>query len=107
MPVTIRFPRSPVGLNEDKTYTKGKHVLAATFRDWNETVPNASYYFRGNGNHPLDMPVMQSFCKDLPDNDNERYIPYGNGFVNGIFRDLQQDLHLILRPDDLWLANLI
>jgi len=31
-------------------------------------------------------------------------IPYGNGFVDGILRAFQQDLHLVLRPDDVWLA---
>jgi hypothetical protein len=31
-------------------------------------------------------------------------VPYGNGFVDGILRAFQQDLHLVLRPDDVWLA---
>jgi len=33
-------------------------------------------------------------------------IPYGNGLVNGILRAFQQDLHLVLRPDDIWLSIL-
>ena len=33
-------------------------------------------------------------------------IPYGNGLVNGIIRAFQQDLHLVLRPDDIWLSIL-
>ncbi|KAF2420019.1 hypothetical protein EJ08DRAFT_673273 [Tothia fuscella] len=31
-------------------------------------------------------------------------IPYGNGFVQGVYRAFQQDLHLVIRPDDVWLA---
>jgi len=33
-------------------------------------------------------------------------IPYGNGLVDGITRAFQQDLHLVLRPDDIWLSIL-
>ncbi|OCK79451.1 hypothetical protein K432DRAFT_455361 [Lepidopterella palustris CBS 459.81] len=33
-------------------------------------------------------------------------IPYRNGFVNVILRAFQQDFHLILRPDDMWLSIL-
>ncbi|KAF2124653.1 hypothetical protein P153DRAFT_379286 [Dothidotthia symphoricarpi CBS 119687] len=32
--------------------------------------------------------------------------PYRNGFVDGVMRAFQQDLHLVLRPDDVWLAIL-
>ncbi|KAI1127584.1 hypothetical protein F5Y10DRAFT_242556 [Nemania abortiva] len=31
---------------------------------------------------------------------------YGNGFVDGIIRAFNQDLHLIIRPDDVWQAIL-
>ncbi|KAK1243506.1 hypothetical protein MKX08_001644 [Trichoderma sp. CBMAI-0020] len=34
-------------------------------------------------------------------------VPYENGFVNGIIRAFQQDLHLVLRPDDVWLAIML
>ena len=33
-------------------------------------------------------------------------IPYGNGFVRGAICAFEQDLHLVLRPDDIWLAIL-
>lgn len=35
-----------------------------------------------------------------------KLIPYPNGLVNGLIRAFQQDLHIVLRPDDLWLAIL-
>lgn len=34
-------------------------------------------------------------------------VPYKNGVVNGIIRAFQQDLHLVLRADDMWLAIII
>lgn len=34
-------------------------------------------------------------------------IPYENGFVSGLIRALNQDLHLVIRPDDVWLAILL
>lgn len=33
-------------------------------------------------------------------------IPFGNGLVNGIVNAFGQDLHLVLRPDDVWLSVL-
>jgi hypothetical protein len=33
-----------------------------------------------------------------------RILPYPNGFVHGIIHAFQQDLHLVLRPDDAWQA---
>lgn len=34
-------------------------------------------------------------------------IPYENGFVSGLIRAFNQDLHLVIRPDDVWLAILL
>ncbi|EHK50530.1 hypothetical protein TRIATDRAFT_210863 [Trichoderma atroviride IMI 206040] len=38
------------------------------------------------------------------DKEGVALVPYKNGFVNGIIRAFQQDLHLVLRADDMWLA---
>ncbi|KAL6832050.1 hypothetical protein V8C40DRAFT_237738 [Trichoderma camerunense] len=32
---------------------------------------------------------------------------YDNGFVNGVIRAFNQDLHLVIRPDDVWQAILL
>jgi hypothetical protein len=45
---------------------------------------------------------MKSSFTDL--NQFTKIVPYHNGLVNGIIRPFQQDLHLVLRPDDIWLA---
>ncbi|KAF2677695.1 hypothetical protein K458DRAFT_319247 [Lentithecium fluviatile CBS 122367] len=39
-----------------------------------------------------------------PTTATSKIIPYGNGFVDGLLRAFQQDLHLVIRPDDVWLA---
>ncbi|PWW74890.1 hypothetical protein C7212DRAFT_324972 [Tuber magnatum] len=49
--------------------------------------------------------IIQSSFHEL-DTQNSPIIPYGNGLVNGVIRAFQQDLHLVLRPDDIWLSIL-
>ncbi|KAF2798326.1 hypothetical protein K505DRAFT_346643 [Melanomma pulvis-pyrius CBS 109.77] len=48
-------------------------------------------------------PVLHTSFSTLPEN-GECIVPYGNGFVHGAIRAFQQDLHLVLRPDDVWLS---
>ncbi|KAF2492868.1 hypothetical protein BU16DRAFT_551599 [Lophium mytilinum] len=50
--------------------------------------------------------ILASSFDDLNANSTTLLIPYGNGLVNGIIRAFQQDLHLVLRPDDIWLSIL-
>jgi hypothetical protein len=52
----------------------------------------------------LNRPILQSSFKNLSSRDG--VTNQGNAFVIGILRAFQQDLHLILRLDDLWLAIL-
>lgn len=52
-----------------------------------------------------DDPLLQHSFHDL-DTDNARITPYANGLVNSIIRAFQQDLHLVLRPHDIWLSIL-
>lgn len=49
--------------------------------------------------------LFQSF-KDI-DKRKTALVPYNNGFVNGMIRAFQQDLHLVLRADDMWLTIMI
>ena len=49
--------------------------------------------------------IIQSSFHEL-NPETSPIIPYGNGLVNGIIRAFQQDLHLVLRPDDIWLSIL-
>jgi hypothetical protein len=59
---------------------------------------------------PEDRPILRTSFVDLDNaniGDRLGLVPYGNGFVDGIIRAFQQDLHLSLRPDDLWLAIIV
>jgi hypothetical protein len=49
--------------------------------------------------------IIQSSFSDLSEANNS-LVPYSNGFVIGVIRAFQQDLHLILRPEDIWLSIL-
>ncbi|KAK4062541.1 uncharacterized protein Triagg1_9911 [Trichoderma aggressivum f. europaeum] len=46
--------------------------------------------------------LFQSF--ENMDKNNVSLVPYGHGLVEVIIRAFQQDLHLTLRPDDVWLS---
>ncbi|KAL6886051.1 hypothetical protein GGI43DRAFT_431858 [Trichoderma evansii] len=48
--------------------------------------------------------ILHSSFVDIDQNPDIKVVPYGNGLIEGIIRAFQQDLHLILRPDDIWLA---
>jgi len=47
---------------------------------------------------------MHSSFKDIDQAIGPKLIPSPEGLFGGIVRAYQQDLHLILRPDDVWLA---
>ncbi|ETR98544.1 hypothetical protein M419DRAFT_88640 [Trichoderma reesei RUT C-30] len=53
---------------------------------------------------PESRKVLHHSFGDVDHNEALKVVPYNNGFVNGIIRAFQQDLHLVLRPDDVWLA---
>ncbi|VUC22521.1 unnamed protein product [Clonostachys rosea] len=55
---------------------------------------------------PEDRLVLRTSFEDLEATAISA-IPYSNGFVHGIIRAFEQDLHLVLRPDDIWLAILV
>ncbi|PWW76355.1 hypothetical protein C7212DRAFT_317629 [Tuber magnatum] len=59
----------------------------------------------GKVDRHTDRPTIQSSFHEL-DTQNPPIIPYGNGLVNGVIRAFQQDLHLVLRPDDIWISIL-
>jgi hypothetical protein len=56
---------------------------------------------------PESRKVLQHSFRDIDKSRRSATIPYGSGLVEGIIRAFQQDLHLILRPDDLWLAVMV
>ncbi|KAF2111184.1 hypothetical protein BDV96DRAFT_582721 [Lophiotrema nucula] len=85
MPVTIKPSPETVGRNVDKTVTSSKGIVA-----------------RYKSKAPKPM-LHTSFKDDTTGND---IVPYENGFVRACIRAYQQDLHLVIRPDDVWLSIL-
>ncbi|KAH8804434.1 hypothetical protein F5884DRAFT_406833 [Xylogone sp. PMI_703] len=108
MPVTTYPSPQRVGQNRDETITTSEALLATTSQAWSATTsrawPNSQRTNKRAG--PETRPILQTSFSDL-NQSGEAIIPYKNGFVDGIIRAFNQDLHLTLRPDDVWLAILI
>jgi hypothetical protein len=92
MPVTIRPSPTRVGRNTDSTVKTSEDLLLKTSSSW-------------AGKKSKSITIIQSSFSSLDEGVLE-IIPYGNGLVDGIIRAFQQDLHLVLRPDDIWLSIL-
>lgn len=103
MPVTIYPSPEIVGQNKDPTVQTEQELLRATSRAWTKTNP-APLIHSNKKDGPENRPIIQSSFHDLPG--TSTIIPYGNGLVDGIIRAFNQDLNLVLRPDDIWLAIL-
>jgi hypothetical protein len=96
MPVTIRPSPEKVGQNNDMTFESEEALFSRLVRAWEarHDLPESE----SRANKPI---LHSSFRGSLAPSS---IVPYGNGFVNGVIRAFQQDLHLVLRPDDVWLA---
>jgi hypothetical protein len=90
MPVTIKPSPERMGRNIDQAVRNGQELFKKT--------PAACAPSGGRR-------ILHSSFSDI-ENSTHGVLPYGNGFVNGVIRAFEQDLHLILRPDDIWLAIL-
>ena len=100
MPVIIEPSPELVGRNADPTVHSAEGLLKHASKAW---LP----YNRWTGEieQPEKRRIIQSSFHELNANASP-IIPYGNGLVNGIIRAFEQDLHLVLRPDDIWLSIL-
>ena len=107
MPVTIRPSPATVGHNKDDIASPGGGggaVARALSSNWIKE--------NGSNESPkswLSMSVVRDWLNSSTSTKTDRehfVIPYNNGLVEGIIRAFQQDLHLVLRPDDVWLAIL-
>ena len=100
MPVTIEPSPELVGRNTDKTVHSAEDLLCHTW------LSSETFNRRTNEiEKPKKCRIIQSSFRELNPKTSP-IIPYGNGLVHGIFRAFQQDLHLVLRPDDIWLSIL-
>jgi hypothetical protein len=103
MPVTVKPSPQKVGKNIDKTIHSGTELLTVS--------PSATLDERRLLRYQKRIPpeirrIIQSSFSDLDKPDPPCVIPYSSGFVISIIRAFQQDLHLVLRPDDIWLSIL-
>ncbi|ERF72774.1 hypothetical protein EPUS_09404 [Endocarpon pusillum Z07020] len=103
MPVTVKPSPELVGRNSDMTAHSAEELLKKTSEAWSPPYQRSDWR-TGKTVEPENRPIIQSSFGDL--DHATAVIPYGNGMVNGIIRAFQQDLHLVLRPDDVWLSIL-
>ncbi|PUU76900.1 hypothetical protein B9Z19DRAFT_1087387 [Tuber borchii] len=104
MPVIIEPSPELVGRNTDFTVHSAEGLLEHASQAW---APAYEKFNRRTGKmeQPEKRRIIQSSFHELNANASP-IIPYGNGLVNGIIRAFEQDLHLVLRPDDIWLSIL-
>ncbi|KAF2864887.1 hypothetical protein BDV95DRAFT_532262 [Massariosphaeria phaeospora] len=102
MPVTIRPSPDVVGKNADTLAVSAQDLLYRNSRYESDEDYNEAHRFYGRH----IKPIMHSSCYDVRIDSAAQVVSYNNGFADGIIRAFQQDLHLVLRPDDLWLAIL-
>lgn len=103
MPVTIKPSPELVGSNSDKTVHSADELLRLAARAWSPRHRRYDYTLH-KFIEPENRAILQSSFSDL--DAHSTLIAYNNGLVNGILRAFQQDLHLVLRADDVWLSIL-
>jgi hypothetical protein len=87
MPITIRPSPNKVGRNSNNFFACSKVLLTrSALAHFMEKVSYSSFH-------------RTYTCPNT--------IPYTNGFVKGFTRAYQQDLDLILRLDNVWLAVIV
>jgi len=93
-----------VGRNTDPTVHSAEDLLKHASRAW---APAYATYNRRTckTEQPEKRRIIQSSFHELNPS-SPPIIPYGNGLVHGVIRAFEQDLHLVLRPDDIWLSIL-
>lgn len=101
MPVTIKPSPEKVSVNTDKIATSSRDLLHTC-----EQIkhPGAVRFAKPVPFIVLCRRTMHSSFKDIDEGTAPKVIPYANGFFEGVVRAYQQDLYLVLRPDDVWQA---
>ncbi|KPM46460.1 hypothetical protein AK830_g224 [Neonectria ditissima] len=104
MPVTIIPSPDKVGTLKYRSVVTSHALLEASSKAWTTNGVPRGGLCTNKKNGKEDRDVLKSSFEDHLD--HSAVVSYGNGFVTGIIRAFNQDLHLILRPDDVWLAIL-
>jgi hypothetical protein len=94
-----------VGINGDGPAISSSHeLLGEVSKVW--TMSREAIFANKGQFVPESRQVLfQSF--EEVDEGGVTLVSYKNGFVHGIIRAFQQDLHLVLRADDMWLAIMV
>ncbi|KAH8168124.1 hypothetical protein CIB48_g173 [Xylaria polymorpha] len=121
MPVTTRPSPSTVGKNRDREITSNADdatVFDTVTSDCHSpyegnprrsrAVPRMSNSFRDTGfrGFPIIASSVDPGTGVNTESTKNNVSIYSNGFVHGIIRAFNQDLHLVIRPDDVWQAIL-
>jgi hypothetical protein len=110
MPIIIKPQPEKVGVNRDPFATSSGELLKSVSKAWTIDASEAGWTRSNKRVGRENRKVLRTSFTDVdkPIQPLDRgIIPFENGFVDGIMRAFQQDLHLILRPDDVWLAALV
>ncbi|PNP55157.1 hypothetical protein THARTR1_04846 [Trichoderma harzianum] len=95
-----------IGVNKDEPVISSAELLRRTSKAWTIDALKARYAQTNKKIGPESRQVLFQSFEDM-EKDNVYLVPYGNGFVDRIIRAFQQDLHLTLRPDDVWLSIVV
>lgn len=93
-----------VGSNQDETVQSSDQLLRTASRSWTAFPEDTEDVHTNKPVGPESRKVLHDSFSDVDQNPEIKVVPYGNGLIEGIIRAFQQDLHLVLRPDDIWLA---
>ncbi|KAI0973692.1 hypothetical protein F4678DRAFT_425556 [Xylaria arbuscula] len=113
MPVTTRPSPSTEGKNRDKEISGRTTVFDAVTSNLRSPYlgdprrPTAiATNYRQTGFRGLPIIASSFRPRTAISSAHDTVSVYKNGFVNGLIRAFNQDLHLFIRPDDVWQAIL-
>lgn len=93
-----------IGSNQDETINSFDQLLRAASRSWTVAPEHAEGVSTNKPIGPESRKILHDSFSDVDQNPERKVVPYGSGLIEGIIRAFQQDLHLVLHPDDIWLA---
>ena len=102
MPVTTRPSPEKKGKYSGKTFDPQNLNLPLV----NSTLQGCEDVYKDDTRRPEDAKRMLLSSSFDNWKGESPVIPYENGFVHGSIRAFENDLHLVIRPDDVWLSIL-
>ncbi|KAL7893871.1 hypothetical protein HDV63DRAFT_384606 [Trichoderma sp. SZMC 28014] len=93
-----------IGSNRDEMVHSSAQLLRIASRSWTVSPEHVEDLHTNKPIGHESRKILHDSFADVDQNADSRVVPYGSGLTEGIIRAFQQDLHLVLRPDDIWLA---